>query len=62
MRLAAQGVDYFDSRFNPKPFPLRGESHALERLLDARLEFVAKPELAREQIEIELIDRLWSDS
>lgn len=41
---------------------LRGESHALERLLDARLEFVAKPELAREQIEIELIDRLWSDS
>jgi len=41
---------------------LRGESHALERLLDTRLEFVAKSELAREQIEIELIDRLWSDS
>ena len=40
---------------------LRSECRALERLLDTRLEFVARPELARDQIEIELIDRRWGD-
>ena len=40
---------------------LRSECCALERLLDTRLEFVARPELARDQIEIELIDRRWGD-